>query len=464
MAGKILIVDDVATNRIVLKVKLASACYDTLQAANGTEALRLARSARPDLILLDVQLPDMDGIAVCTALKADPLTRAIPVVMVSAFRDPASKLQALEAGVDEFLSKPLDEVVLLARLRSLLRARETEEELRLRDSTSRELGFAEMAEGFDAPGTIALVAARRETALAWKRDLAPHMPDRLLVLDREDVLAETLPAAGQPAPDLFLLAADLAQPGEGLRLMSELRSRGGTRHAAICIALPPQAPETAAMALDLGASDVIAATACPAEIALRLRGQIRRKRQADRLRAQVADGLRMAVIDPLTGLYNRRYALPHLARIAERARQTGRHFALMLLDLDRFKLVNDGWGHAAGDAVLVEVAERLRSNLRAVDLVARLGGEEFLVAMPDTRLEAGRHAAERLRRVIEERAVVLPNGQGAVPVTVSIGLAIGGGPRSAGAHLDELMGRADHALLDSKAEGRNLVTISRPAA
>jgi len=464
MAGKILIVDDVATNRIVLKVKLASACYDTLQAANGTEALRITRAERPDLILLDVQLPDMNGIAVCAALKADPATRAIPVVMVSTFRDRASKLRALRAGADEFLSKPLDEVVLLARMRSLLRARETEEELRLRDTTSRELGFAEVADSFDAPATIALVAARRDMALIWKRDLAPHLQDRLLVLDREDVLAETLTGTGQAAPDLFLLAADLALPGEGLRLMSELRSRGATRHAAICIALPPQAPDTAAMALDLGASDVIAATACPAEIALRLRGQIRRKRQADRLRAQVADGLRMAVIDPLTGLYNRRYALPHLARIAERAQQTGRHFALMLLDLDRFKLVNDGWGHAAGDAVLVEVAERLRSNLRAVDLVARLGGEEFLVAMPDTRLETGREAAERLRRVIEERPVTLPFGQGTVPVTVSIGLAIGGGPRNAIAPVDELMCRADHALLGSKAEGRNLVTISRPAA
>ena len=175
MAGRVLIVDDVATNRIVLKVKLAAAFYETLQASRGEEALRLAQQARPDLILLDVELPDMDGIEVCRALRADPRTRDLPVVMITAFHDMDRKMEALAAGADEVFWKPLDETVLMARLRSLLRARETDEQIGLRDSTYREFGFAEPAEPFAAPASVGLIAARPGIAEAWKHEIAPHL-------------------------------------------------------------------------------------------------------------------------------------------------------------------------------------------------------------------------------------------------------------------------------------------------
>ena len=123
MAGTILIVDDIATNRIVLKVKLADACYETLQCATGQEALRLARAASPDLILLDQMMPDLDGIEVCRRLRANPNTCDIPVVMVTAQDTTEARLAALHAGADEFFGKPLDEKLLLARIRNLMRAR-----------------------------------------------------------------------------------------------------------------------------------------------------------------------------------------------------------------------------------------------------------------------------------------------------------------------------------------------------
>lgn len=453
MAGKILIVDDVATNRIVLKVKLASAAYETVQAANGTDALRTARATRPDLILLDVQLPDMDGIEVCERLKADPATRSIPVVMITAFRDPVARLRGLRAGAEEFLTKPLDENLLLARLRSLLRARETEEELKLRDTTWRDLGFAETADGFDGPAQIVLIGGRRDRVQGWQAELTRAFGPHVEVMDRDEVLGD---AAGLGGVDLFVIPADMDRPGDGLRLMSELRARPATRHAAMCVLVAIEARETAAVALDLGANDLMSADAPGEEAVIRLRTQIRRKRMGDRLRASMADGLRLALIDPLTGLYNRRYALPHIARIAERAQETGRSFAVMILDLDRFKSVNDTFGHAAGDAVLVEVGNRLKNSLRSVDLVARIGGEEFLVALPDTSLEAARAAAERLRRIIHERPIRLPGGAGEIKVTSSIGLAMGG---AAGVAVEQVVDVADQALLGSKSDGRNLVTV-----
>lgn len=162
----------------------------------------------------------------------------------------------------------------------------------------------------------------------------------------------------------------------------------------------------------------------------------------------------MALIDPLTGLYNRRYAEPQLAQIARRADVTGRRFAVMMVDLDRFKSVNDTYGHAAGDEVLIETARRIRGALRGADLVARLGGEEFMIAMPDTDQAEAQAAAERVRTVIDEMPFHTKRG-GPIHITTSIGLTMN-------THRDvqTLLEMADAALYHAKARGRNQVTIA----
>ncbi len=460
MAEKILIVDDMSVNRIMLKVKLKEACHDSIQAADGMTALQLARDEQPKLILLDMMLPDISGIEVCRRLRADPATSHIPVVIITASADRARRLEALRAGADEFLTKPLNEMILLARIRSLLRACETEDELRLRAATCGDMGFAETVGGFDLPDHLGLIAQDAATALSWRAMLAPHFGGRIDILTPTTALAE---ADGQRVPDVYVVGADPSAAGSGLRLVSDLRSRVQSRHSAICLVLSDAAGEAAAMALDLGATDLLTLPLDPEETALRLKLHVARKRRADQLRRQVRDGLRLAVADPLTGLYNRRYALAHLERIAQRARELGRRYAVMVLDLDRFKVINDSFGHAAGDRVLETVAHRLRDNLRPSDLVARIGGEEFLVALPDTTLGTARMAAERLCRAIEVDPVVLPDGR-EVRVTISVGLALGndrpdGGPEAARSVVE----RADVALFAAKTEGRNQVTISASA-
>jgi two-component system cell cycle response regulator len=306
------------------------------------------------------------------------------------------------------------------------------------------------------------------------------MADHVITLTREDVLADAATAPspdegaerGRPATvaDIFLIEADLGGTGGGLRLMSDLHSRTTTRHSAVCILCSGGAGDHAAMAFDLGANDVVSPGITGQELVLRLRGLLRRKRQGDRMRASVQTGLRMAVVDPLTGLYNRRYALPQLARIADDAAAAGGRFAVMVVDLDRFKSVNDRFGHAVGDTVLVEVSRRLSVNLRASDLLARIGGEEFMVALPDTSTEEARGVAERLCRAIEELPIRVGQGR-SLSVTVSIGVAVsppldeaGFSQQAAGDCATRLIDEADHALMRSKTSGRNQVTFSQSAA
>ena len=467
MAGRILIVDGLATNRIVLKVKLAAAAHPVLQAATGAAALASATDDRPALILLAQRLPDLPGIEVCRRLRANPRTARVPVVLIAEAGDPGLRTAGLAAGADEVLLKPLNDVGLMARIRSLLRAHQADTDLETRADTCREMGLAEAAPGFQMPPQVALVARDAATALGWRAALAPHLP----AIWRPVSVPEALAGAGQAgAPDLYLVAADLGAAGDGLRLVADLRARSGGAEAGICLALAQPFAEEGALGLDLGADAVAPLPLDGAETALRLSRLLSRQRRVAALERAVRDGLQLAATDPLTGLWNRRYALAHLARIAGAARAEGGDFAVMVLDIDRFKAVNDLHGHAAGDAVLQSVAARLQRALRPADLLARIGGEEFLVALPDATAETARALAERLCRAVAATPVPVPGVAGGVGVTLSAGLALasgsegpGPGPDEAAAAVNAALARADAALYAAKAEGRNHITVASAA-
>ena len=461
MFGKILIVDDVSTNRIVFKVKLAAAGYETIMAGDGASCIRMAISELPDLILLDYMLPDVTGIDVLAQLKSDPRTRRIPVVMFSSEHDAASRVAAVRAGAEDFLSRPIDDQMLLARLRGLLRARGIMGGLSAEDDSLGLFAMAEPASNYERPGQIALVLNSPEIAVSLRKKLAAHGPDRYVILGAEDVFSDR---NGLVSPDVYLIDADFSAPGSGLRLMSELLSRTASRNAAFCIHNHHSQTLVPAMAFDLGANDLVDAAISPSELAVRLHALVLRKRETDQMRASMQDGLRMAMIDPLTGLHNRRYGIAQLTAIANRAAAQRTEFAVMILDLDRFKSINDRWGHAAGDAVLIEVATRLATNLRGSDLLARIGGEEFLIALPSTAFAEAEAVARRLCRATEMEPIVLADGT-QIRVTISIGMTFSAGMTDVnGACVPDIVDQADKALMRSKAAGRNQVTIVHNAA
>ena len=461
MSGRVLVVDDIATNRVILRSKLSAAYYEVIQAENGREALEKAFDEQPDLILLDILMPDLDGFEVCKTLKSDPHTAHIPVIILTALQSPQDRLRGLEAGADDFLTKPINDLALFSRVRNLLRSKFMLDELHLRDRTSQELGLSTDDPESDsnrAPARIALLPTDPKMGAQWLT-LLNQQPDFSAEICADEQAATDL--SGADLPDVFLIHAKQGQFGDGLRLVSHLRSRPRSRHAAVVLAIPDGDWSLAAKGLDVGAHDYVFDPVDATELVLRLRGQVNRKRMSDRLRNNVTDGLRLAVTDPLTGLYNRRYATQHLTRIVQRSAESRKSFALMLLDIDNFKSVNDRFGHASGDAVLAEFSRRIQENLRGVDLISRLGGEEFLIAMPDTSEKQARIATERLRRVIEETPFLAAPAAKTLSITVSIGVTLGLPDQT---DVDRLIAEADKALYASKSEGRNMVTVFTQAA
>jgi two-component system cell cycle response regulator len=454
MTARILIVDDMPANTRLLGAKLAAEYYQVSSARDGFEALSIARDWQPDLILLDVMMPGMDGYECCRQLKDDPVTLHIPVVMVTALGEPGERLRGLEAGADDFLTKPVDYDTLMARVRSLVRLKRLLDEWRARGDTARALGL-----GTDRVLIPSIAGARALIIDDWDQS-ARRIQDALA----EDGVISAYAQAGAEAISMTasvnfdLLVVNLSLANEDpLNLVSLLRASDATHETPLLLVGEPGEKVRILRGFGLGANDWLVQPIDPHELRARARNQVRRKFYQDRLRSDLGTALEMALTDPLTGLYNQRYLRRHLGGLMETGQ--GRQLAVLMLDVDHFKSVNDRYGHASGDRALRLIADSLRVNTRVFDSVARYGGEEFVVVMPGTGPAEAAAAAERLRLAVEAIKFNATAGL-QMPLTVSIGVACSsiaeGSPEA-------LLQAADTALYDAKRNGRNRVAMARTA-
>jgi len=455
MSARILVVDDVVANLRLLEAKLAAEYYEVQAVDDGPRALEAAHSWMPDLVLLDVMMPGMDGYEVCRRLKADRATEHVPVVMVTALGENSERVRGLEAGADDFLTKPVDDETLLARVRSLVRLKRLLDEWRLRAETTHQLGVGAGALPPSVRGARALVVDDDEVSIERIVTSLAH--------EGIEATAERSAAAGfdriSRSPFDLAIVSLLAAEDDPLRFASRLRADASTREVPLLLIADEAHRHLLHRAFELGANDYIVAPIDPNELRVRARNQIRRKLYQDRLRADLAYSISLALTDPLTGLHNQRYLRGHLRSLIASVRSAGGAVSALMIDLDHFKRINDEHGHQVGDAALKLVAGSIRANVRLFDTVARYGGEEFVVVMPGANQADALVAAERLRREIE-RLPFRPAQDGpSLPLTASIGLATlselvdfeGEAPE------ELLLQRADEALYEAKRAGRNRV-------
>jgi two-component system cell cycle response regulator len=449
MSARILVVDDIEANVRLLEAKLSAEYYQVSIAHDGPTALAMAANDLPDIILLDVMMPGMDGFTVCKRLKADPITRHIPVVLVTALDGRADRIQGLEAGASDFLTKPIDDVMLFARVRSLTRLKLVIDELRQREASGRRMGvIAGAASRLDGLGGRVLIVDDNERQA--QRIAAELSVEHRPVVESDPEKARI--SAGGPVDLVIINGA--AKSFDGLRFAASLRSDERTRHLPVLAMVDPDERQRMVKALEIGVNDILPRPIDPQELSARVKTQIQRKRYTDYLRNNLDHSLELAVTDQLTGLHNRRYMTGQLDSLVKRSVMGGEPVAALLIDIDHFKKINDTFGHDVGDEVLREFALRLASNVRAIDLPCRYGGEEFTVIMPETQLADAMRIAERIRMHVAGSPFRVAQGKELLTVTISVGVSASLGETDTP---EALLKRADEGVYEAKASGRNAV-------
>lgn len=449
MSARVLVVDDIEANRRVLQAKLEAKYFDVRLAKDGYEALEMVAENPPEIILLDIMMPGMDGFEVCQKLKSDPKYAHIPVVMVTALSDQEDRVRGLECGAEDFLTKPIDDFALMSRIDALMRFNSVTRELRAREASGRRMGAldADDHDVLQQPARILILDSNERTANRSAK-----------VLNDAGHFALTLAEAGdlsQATSGVDIILMSLHKQGfDPLRLCAHFKMNDRTRAISIIGICDRTEKETGVRALEIGASDIIMSPVDKHELLARVKTQARRTRYVEILRKRVDRGLELSVIDPLTGLHNRRYMLNQLEQWMHRSVMGGKPISLMIADIDHFKHVNDTWGHDVGDIVLQEFSKRMRDCVRPMDVVCRQGGEEFVILMPETPGDLACTIGERVRQEVAGQPFYIEGVEARLDITVSVGVATINGPMDT---TDSFLKRADEALYIAKSTGRNRV-------
>ncbi|KAF0106597.1 MAG: response regulator receiver [Anaerolineaceae bacterium] len=444
---KILVVDDAPENTRLLSRILTGSGYEVHTAERGEDALRLAQEIKPDLVLLDINMPEMDGYEVCVQLKSGEQTRDIPVIFISALDDTEDKVKAFRAGGVDYIPKPFQMEEVLARVEThlalqrlqrnlqsanrelearLIDLSQSQEQLRDRESKLRAFVAAlpNLSFIYDQDGRYLEVMAN-ETSLLCAR------PEDLLGRRIRDVLPADV---GKTLEDAIHRAIET---GKVQVIEYKIPTMTGEQHWF-------EGRVAVMEKNDDGNSKVIfTATQISQRVAL------------------FEEVQRLAMQDPLTDCFNRRHFFELAEQEFQRAVRYRHSLSLIMLDVDHFKKFNDTYGHQTGDKVLCDLVDTCRGSLRSIDLLGRYGGEEFALLLPETHLEGALKTAGRLR---QELMKIRVSGQEAAPsVTVSLGVACYEPKSNEVATLDELVRLADESLYDAKSAGRNCVKSRQKA-
>lgn len=473
----ILVADDSPVVLRMLETLFGGAGHDVVTAADGLQAVESAFARPVDLVVLDVTMPHLNGYQACRLLKSDPQTGSVPVVILTSRDQPGDRFWGLRIGADAYVTKDTAPEQLLDLVARTLasrghasprpaprRAGTIDVLARVNDLLDRQLYEATVLSEI---GAVARTPGRLDETVGSVLGLISRVVDfavgGVAFVDGDEMETILVPreAAGEPA--LASVHARLVEsvrqsrPGAAPR---EVRSRVlPSREAGSDVAGPGDLPFRSFPAVTGGQLAAVLALAGHALGRLSPETEALLVRATDQAHIVIENGrlierLRdLSIRDGLTQLYNHRFLMETLASELSRADRYSSPLSLVLMDLDRFKRVNDRFGHLTGDTVLRGVARAVAASLRAVDAAGRYGGEELMVVLPQTGREAARRTAERLRQVVEQQRFAADHGD--VRVTVSIGVATY--PAEGVRSVSDLVSAADQALYKAKESGRNRV-------
>ncbi|HIJ56574.1 MAG TPA: response regulator [Deltaproteobacteria bacterium] len=447
----ILIVDDDPLNLKLLNAQLSSVRYETILAEDGYTALEKAKTENPDLILLDIMMPGLDGYEVTERLKENQATKDIPIILITALDETEDKIKGLECGADEFLNKPVNTSELLARVKSLLRLKLYKDQLKSRKQSQRILtetkDIEEQSEKrVNLPAILLVEDDEKDVRL-----IQNYLQGETYRLDVAKTGEEAMSFVLRQKIDLILL--DILLPGmDGFEVVRRLKDSEAAKNIQIVAITNLQDMQSKIKGIELGADDYLIKPINKHELKARVRALVKKKAYLDTLHDSYETAVHSAITDKLTGLYNRAFFEHFLVLELKRADRQKVPVAFIMMDIDDFKQCNDNFGHLVGDEVLRELGRLIKGSVREIDLAARYGGEEFALVLPNTDKSGALVVAERIRKTVSEHDFLPDTIVPTQKISMSLGISIYPLEAATG---EDLIKTADDLLYKAKDKGKN---------
>ena len=456
MFGKVLIVDDAPTDASILEAKLEAEYYETVTVSNGEAALEAVKTENPDLIMLDVMMPGIDGYEVCRQIKNNPDTFHIPIIVVTSLTDKEEQILGLDAGADDIVIKPINDTALFARVNSLLRLKMMAEQWIIRESALQDKNVLpsqlDMYFGKQCKYSHIMVIAENEEELLQLK--TPLKDKRYKVIYTKN-LTDADSFAEYKSMDLFIVSLSIGKE-EALRFSTKLKSHDKNKNTPILIVGGEDDQDLFIKALEIGCNDYIVAPFNNHEYLARTYTQLKKNKYQHQLEKNYQKSISLASIDDLTGVSNRRYLYSYLQNMFEEMKDKKQNLAILMMDIDHFKEINDTYGHLVGDEVLIEFSKRLKTQFRDFDLIARYGGDEFIAVIPYIGEILALEIAERVRSSISDEPFTISAEPHSISVQISVGLSI---TDSFDGSSEDVIEEADKSLYKAKTAGRDKVCV-----
>lgn len=449
---RILVVDDEPNNVKLISAMLFKEHFDIITAYDGKAALDIVNSRIIDLILMDIMMPEIDGYQVTQLVKQNPQTKDIPIILVTALQSEHDKKLGFDAGADEFLTKPINKIEIIARIRSMLRLKQYREQMVVRIQSEGQKNISSLNEksfrNKNAQSVLLVEDNDKDSKLIQR--LIINEPYQLMRVKSGE---EAISLAMNEKIDLILL--DIILPGiDGYQVCQYLKNNDRTRDIQIVMITGLSDLESRLKGVEEGVDDFLVKPIDNRELKSRINALLRKKAYHDLLQSHREQALSLAVTDGLTQLYNQSYFKRYLDIEIARAQCHQYNVGLLIADLDDFKKYNDELGHLFGDEILRFFAQLIRSHIQEIDFPVRYGGEEFAIVFPYAEVEKVIAVAERIRKSVEQYVFPEVENPLLARITVSIGIAFC--PIDA-TKSNELIEKADHRLYYAKKSGKNRI-------
>ncbi|MBX7146065.1 MAG: response regulator [Alphaproteobacteria bacterium] len=420
MPARILVVDDVPANLRLLEARLTAERFDVITVENGQAAIEMMKMQPPDLVLLDVMMPGMNGFEVCKKIRSTKAIADIPVVMITASSEPVHRSLSLEAGADDFLTKPINDMALLARTKSLVHLKKMIDELYMRESTMGQFYLMPtiMADEIEdiGPGRILLIhenniwVQKITDALQEAKCQTTHMPSLDLVYDKLTLDDDY---------NVIILSVEFGLE-EILKLIAYLRVQENTRPVPIILTGNLSDIPQIVKALENGGNDYFLKPIEREEVLLRVRTQVRRSYYQERLRILDERNVSNALVDHLTGLYNEHYIADYLKKAFAQFDQNNKPLSIMIVNVDNFYEINKNCNPQVAEALLHGLIRRMQVHIHSPDFIGRLSEDKFILVMPDTTLQTAQMLANRLYKMISKDEIIIDIAPHKLPTAITI--------------------------------------------